>query len=659
MGIVNLKKIIVSAILISLPFQASAAKPLSTAADLRYGVALYHYYQGHYMDALTELLVAEKRGGIKGHGDNPEIMEGGFSLGYGMERHASEIFERLLKENRPLKVRDAAWFYLSKLRYLRQDWNGAKDALDRISRSPAKEIYNEVIAHRVNLAIRQNRLDDAASLLRKQKDKRGWLPYLHYNLGSAYARNQEYETAIQYFEHLKIKEKLKAEHKALYDQAMTAAGYCAVFLKDYNRAIDYFSRVRLTSALSNRALLGYGWAAAELEQYEEALKPWLYLSEKSLLDENALEAMVAVPFAYEKLGSDGLALQHFKTAEQKYNEEIARLDEVIELMDGDTMLQALRIEGSSGLDWLKYAEENKLEPKLSYLADLFAKEAFQSFVQELRDLIAIKNNLINWQKKLEFYDETIANRQRYRNSKEEVLNAGEMTDEMKKLRRYRNYLAKKIDDVVTNEDYFALASEEESELIDRVIRVKKNIELLRETDPFIDESEEMARWYYGLLMWESSENYSDRRWKAQKSLIQLDDVLRDARKNHTNVQDIIKNAPDLDPKQELVIEYRIRLQNQLAEVEEAIANAQFDLSTNIIAILQEQRRKLNIYLGQSRLSIARLYDKANPEVWEAEIEDEPVDETEQPADENSEQEPVPPAESDAPVEEQNSQEVEA
>ena len=49
-------------------------KPKTSVADLRYGVALYHYYQQDYIAALAELMVADTRDGIQGHGDNPELI---------------------------------------------------------------------------------------------------------------------------------------------------------------------------------------------------------------------------------------------------------------------------------------------------------------------------------------------------------------------------------------------------------------------------------------------------------------------------------------------------------------------------------------------------------------------------------------------------------
>ncbi|MDZ4260943.1 MAG: hypothetical protein U1B30_01245, partial [Pseudomonadota bacterium] len=95
-------------------------KPKTSVADLRYGVALYHYYQQDYIAALAELMVADTRDGIQGHGDNPELIAGGVSLAFGMQHHAEGVFNQILQdERRPQSVRDAAWFYLGKLHYTR------------------------------------------------------------------------------------------------------------------------------------------------------------------------------------------------------------------------------------------------------------------------------------------------------------------------------------------------------------------------------------------------------------------------------------------------------------------------------------------------------------------------------------------------------------
>ena len=108
----------------------AAEKPKSEVADLRYGVALYNYYQQEYIPAITELMIADARDGIHGHSNNPELIAGGISLAFGMQKHAEELFSHLLEDNnRPQNVRDAAWFYLGKLQYARGDWQVLPPAL--------------------------------------------------------------------------------------------------------------------------------------------------------------------------------------------------------------------------------------------------------------------------------------------------------------------------------------------------------------------------------------------------------------------------------------------------------------------------------------------------------------------------------------------------
>lgn len=623
MAAVTLRLILALILVLAFTNHASAKdkKKLSAVEDMRYGVALYYYYQGDYMQALTELLIAKERGGIKGHGDNPEIMEGGFSLGYGLERHASDIFERLLENNRSRQSQDAAWFFLSKLRYLRADYAGARVALEKVRDRPNVDIRDEVYAHQINLAIREDDLDSAVTLLRKRNPGKDWEPYLFFNIGAAYSRRGEFDTAIKYFEKLAKEKYPTDELRALYDKAMTSSGYVYLMNEQYEKAIEQFSRVRLTSALSNRALLGYGWAAANLGEFKQALKPWQHLAQSSLVDENSQEALIAVPYAYEKLGSEGLALENFQKAEQLFLQEMARLQSVIDGMGGSQLLDALKIERSSGLDWLKHVRENQVSPQLGYLAELFSREDFQGVVQELRDLVGLREDFLAWEETLEFYDELTVERERGRAQKADELAAQELSLNIKKMKAQRSRLARKIESIAADKDYFALASAEEKDLIDRVLRAQKRIELLRPTDPFLEDNEEAVRRYYGILYFEASENFSDRLWRAIKTLNLLDKTLATVTKNHEKVQFLIDNPQDLDPLQARMQKLDDRLDIMAAQIDLMIDKTQDDLRRQTVDVLYQQRERLNHYIAQSRLSIARLYDKSLQESLQVTVPD--------------------------------------
>lgn len=600
-----------------------ADEPLSAVADLRYGVALYEYYQGEYMEALAELLVAKQRGGVQGHGDNPEIMEGGFALAYGMENYAGDIFERLLEGNRSVEARDAAWFYIARLRYLHEDWAGAQQALEHISKKPEENILNELIVLRINLAIKQNQMPVAEQILDDRKPEQGWLPYVYFNLGSAWARQQNYDAAIEYFNQLGVKQYQRDEHKALYDKAMTAAGYSYLFSGRHEEAISQFTKVRLNSPLSGRALLGYGWAAAEMENFEEALKPWEYLSRSSLIDENSQESLIAVPYAYEKLGAEGLALQKFQSAEARFVTEIATLEDVIANLQGDALLEALRIESNTELNWLKYAEENQLSPQLSYLIHLFSEEEFQQLAQTLRDLLAVQESLYRWQDKLDFYNAMLDEREFNRTEKTNFLAQQQLGSKIAAMEAQRIEMANRIAKISAGNDYFALANEDEADLVERVLRAKERVELLRETDPFIEENGEAVRRYYGLLLWNTSEQFSVRRWRVLKALSELDAILEQVKENYRSIHAIVGDAPDLDPYRVKMSQAQERLARQIVATDRTVENTKNELRNQVVTVLHRQRERLTGYLAQSRLAIARIYDKARNNVNQQSFEDQP------------------------------------
>ncbi len=606
--------------LVSVDAVAKREEPLTAVADLRYGSALYQYYLDDYMSALTELLVAKERRAILGHGDNPEIMEGGLAMGYGMERYASDIFERLLEGNRSVEVRDAAWLYLAKLRYAKQDYPRALGALDNISEEPETIVAEDANALRINVLIHENRIEDAATLLERSQLSERWLPYFYFNLGSAFARNGQYARAVGYFEYLTREAYEKEEFRALYDKAMTASGYAYLFQEQYEQSRKQFSRVRLTSALSNRALLGYGWASAQMGEYEEALKPWLHLSQSKLVDENNQEALLAVPYAYEKMGHEGQALRAYQSAEASFSEELRKIDEVLFALNDEELLAALKIEAEGQLDWMSFAAEKELSPQLTYLIGLFTQDEFHGSVQDLKDLIALRRLLRDWQDRLTFYGAMLDNREGSREEYRAYLESSNIKARIADMRAERAELAERIERIGADKNYFALATGEEADLIERVLRGQRNIDALRESDPFIDEYEESLRRYRGILLWQTSEEFGDRLWQSIKTLNQLDGAIAEVAEVEARVDALMNEAPDLGPWRQQMDDANAELSTLLARIEAAINRNERDLKTRVISILQGQRIRLGNYQAQARLSVARLLDKTLQAHEDAEFE---------------------------------------
>ncbi len=601
-------------------FPAPPEKPLAVLADLRYGTALYEFYQGDYRGALLELMIAEERGGIKGHGERPQIMKGSFSLAYGMEQRASKIFNELLNSStrsdiRP-DIRDTAWFYLAKIRYLNGDWPAVEQALAKISADPPTDIAGGVASLRVNLAIQQNNLDLATHLLMKAQPEASWLPYGYYNLGAAKSRAGNFTAAVDDYIHAATVSET-TDHLTLFDRAMTSAGYSHLLRGDYIQAQANLSRVHLTSPLSNRALLGYGWAAARQNEFAEALSPWQHLADQPLADEYVQEALVAIPFAYEQLGNKGLALEHFQQAEIRFAAELQRLEKFIDELDADRVLNVLSLPATTAFDRFDYMTSDARNaggtaPRMAYLATLFARDDFQVQLQNLRDLTAMRANLRRWHNKLALYNEMLDERERAHHLHVNELARLDLDRQFAHLQTKRDQLAGKIEQIAGQKQYLALASASESALLNRLTTLEASIATLADAGQNTDASRDAQRRYQGLLLWRASEKFDDRLHRLRGQLAELDGVLTDLDASRRRVGELAADG-SIESFRTRITAAKRRLEQQLPAIDMATARARNQVRGQVLRVLQEQQQRLNYYLTQSRLSVARLYDSARVE----------------------------------------------
>lgn len=597
----------------------------STVADLRYGVVLYEYYQDHYFEALSELMVAEQRGGIQGHGDNPALIEGGISLSFGMENKAGNIFTGLLKTDadgehtRPEEVRNAAWYYLGKLRYLRGDWNGAAQSFARIDGRFEQDLLPELESLAINLSLRRGDLQQAEAELKRAGNVQDWLPYLYFNLGNAYARAGQFDRATDYYQKLvnlpisKRPTQLR-EQLALYDKGLTAAGYARLLQQDYQQAIKQFRRVRLDSVHSDRALLGYGWAAAENEDYQLALRPWQALSRRPLIYPAVQEAIIAVPFAYEKLNANGQALASYQNAEVEFERAIQEIGRLMNELNNQNLLQVLDIKEEDSRDWFMLDENNSVAPELTYLTELFSLNQFQGAIQELRDILHMAGQLDTWREKLEAYRYMLDQREINRDRQTQQIAGLDLHNQLAVMQQERDGYQRQLNRIVEQRDYLALvkgsAEGDEKYQAELLADVKANIDRLQAAGEDTTEYEAAYRRYHGLLYWQAAQAFPDNRWRIQRTINQLDQAMEDAQINLARFDREQVEAPDIVPYRQRINTLSARLDEQLQQVNAAAQLAENTLRQQIKAELLKQKKRLQHYLSQARLAVARLYDQA-------------------------------------------------
>lgn len=588
--------------------QAQQPQPLSSVADLRYGVALFHYYQDNYFDALSELMVADQRGGIQGHGDNPALVQGGLKLAFGMQTQARDAFNQLLDAGRPQQVRDTAWFYLGKLQYQQAQWDAAEASFDKVSNQSDPRLATELAAMRLQIWLRTDNYPQALASVSQAGAASTELS--HYNLGVALARRgdavaAQAQLAQVGLQPLASEPQTQKLQRALRDRALTASGYVHLQQGEYPEAEQKFQQVRLTGPYSDRALLGLGWAYASQDQWQKALSPWQALSRQSLQLPSALEAQLALPWAYEQLGADPQALQAFEAAEQTYQRELAAIDSLRQQLSADLLRQAIARDYQQHQSWLALQGPAALKPELAYLAELFARNDFQTRVQALRDLMAMQASLDQWRQRQAIYADLLVQRGDLRARKLAALESAGQLKQAPALTREGETLRHWLATVVSEKDYLALVTDQDS--LDHLARVDQalaNAEALEDAEALAQ-----LRFYRGLLLWQAQEQFSDNLWTQKRQLMALAEGLEALKLRQQSLLQAIEQAPEIQPYQQRMSLLDQRLAAETVAVEQQL-NAESDaLRQQVVAALDDQRKRVKSYLARARLAIARLYDE--------------------------------------------------
>lgn len=614
-------------------------KSKTSVADLRYGVALYHYYQQDYIAALAELMVADTRDGIQGHGDNPELIAGGVSLAFGMQHHAEGVFNQILQdERRPQSVRDAAWFYLGKLHYTRGDWAAAEQSFARVSSEFKPSLRAQMQALQINIRIRNKNYADLTLDNIDADELRSWSPYTFYNLGAAHAREGDFANAQKFFSELAEIDLVdnpmrRKEQWALQDKAYTAIGYSYLAEKKYAAAIREFTKVRLDGVFANQALLGYGWAAVAQEEYDQALRPWQLLRSRSLMYPAVQESLLALPYAYEKLGAQGEAVNAYQAAEELLAREIQLIRDMrATLTEGELLTligseplsaedakKILRFDASQdgaltavvtddGQNWLKLDSTSIIKTRSAYLNELFAKNTFQTAVLDLRDLLRLQTLLQNWLPKLDAYHELLLQKQATRDRQEQLLKQNAIAQQEQKLLAERAALAQQLEHISSSENYMALADEETRALYGRIERGQQTIARMKAAGQDTSDLETRAKMFGGILLWRAAQAYPAQLAAQRSELKTIDASLAQIAKTRQNIVDITATSMDIQPTLARVQVLQKEVNTHLENTNQLITEQSSLLRQQVDRQLAAHEKRLNNYLAQAHLAVARLYD---------------------------------------------------
>ncbi|BFM09910.1 hypothetical protein R50072_00630 [Simiduia litorea] len=615
--ITAVKRTLLAALTVASATSFAADEPLPTSvADLRYGVTLYEYYQANYFTALSELMVAEARGGIQGHKDNPELIAGSIGLAFGMEERAGTTFAKLLDQGRPQVVRDTAWFYLGKLQYHQGDWLGAEQSFSQISAEVDKRLKRELASMRVQVLLRTNDFKGARQLVDGLENLGNWAELINYNMGVSFGREGDAVAAQKYLAEVTstelnanpIEQKLQ---RALRDRAYTASGYVHIQQGEYDAAVAQFQKVRLTGPYSDRALLGLGWAEVSRKNYDKALAPWQTLSEGSLQQSPVLESLLAIPYAYEQLDADVAALSAYESAELIFMRELEKIAGLREALADQFLLNSIRSAASNqNQSWFTLDENVALQPEIAYLTEIFARNDFQTKVQSVRDLLFLQATLKQWAEKQGVYTDLLVLRGQVREQKLANMKSTGLLTQEAELREQAAKLSAWVTAVEKDRDYLALITDEEMldnlEIVDTAI---ENVAGMTASGEDMSEELRQLKFYRGIISWQAQDKFSENLWTQKRNLAELNAELEKLTQTQKSLQKAIDEAPEILPYQQRMSALDQRLAAETVAIEQQLAAEEKALRAQVLKALDEQQIRVKNYLARARLSVARLYDE--------------------------------------------------
>ena len=598
------------------PLVASAAEPDKPSHEIRdphYGDTLFHFFQDHYFTSITSLMVSQKQERVEHHADEAEVLRGGMLLSYGMPRQAGEIFAQLIERGAAPPVRDRAWYFLAKVRYQRGYLAEAEEAFARVEHPLPSPLEDDRILLGANLLMARADYAGAATALAAIEKKSAATRYVRFNLGIALIRAGDPGRGIPILDELGKAGAENEEFRSLRDRANVALGFAALADNHPQAARTFLERVRLKGQQSNKALLGFGWAAASLKEPKLALVPWLELSERGLGDSAALESQIAVPYAYAELGAYGQSLSRYNEAIGAFERENAALDESIAAIRSGRVVDALieRNPGDGEMGWFFALRDLPQLPHPDHLSQVLAQHEFQEAFKNYRDLRFLSKNLAEWKDKLGVFDDMLATRRKAYAERLPAVRERASEIGLEALTKRRDRVAADIDAGESAADGVVFANAREHALLERLAGVMEALKLPGD-EAELARLKDRARLAGGALTWQLAQAWPGRAWEAKKELVTIDEQFAQARQRDAALAEAQREEPArierfagriaaIDPLLQTLMPKVAALGRQQQGVVQDIA----------VAELVQQKERLATYATQARFAVAQLYDRAN------------------------------------------------
>ncbi|MGA2708586.1 MAG: tetratricopeptide repeat protein [Steroidobacteraceae bacterium] len=585
--------------------------PPHAIKDLHYGDVLFYFYQDDYFQAITRLLAAQELHRVPNTEGEAELLLGGLYLSLGEHVEAGRIFDALLAAHTTEAVRNRAWYYLGKVWYERGYLEESERALRKVSNKIDPRINAERYMLLAQLLLRQGRYDDAITLLRAWRGSPSWTAYANFNLGVALVREDRLADAMPFLDSVGRLESRSEEFLALKDKANLALGYALLQGKRAADAKPILERIRIEGPYSSKALLGVGWADANLGEFKRALVPWLALHKRNLLDGAVQESFLAVPYAFSELHADQEAAEYYNSAIDSFDGELQQIDASIEqIRSGNLLDRLLGDDKKDTVTWYWQLQNLPDAPESRYLYALLASNDFQEGLKNYRVLNFMSHNLETWHDSLTAFDDIIDTKQKAYTERVPKADVVLASTDLDGLTRKRVDFESRINEIEQSNDVAALGTPEEQATWARLKAIEDYL-AAHPDDPDLQEMRDKHRLMKGVVYWKLAESFKARVWNERRSVKELAASLKETQKRTLLVQQARQSIPsDNGEYAARVADVRERMDRLRDRLESVAEDQNLFLQSLAVDELERQKQRIETYQVQARYALASIYDRA-------------------------------------------------
>jgi len=589
--------------------------------DLYFGEALYHAYQGEWFDAISKL---DTEIALHYHVDEPEkdtlhyqINEakfdvGDFELYYRMHQRAGRAIKAVIEGNVEDSVRNEAIYRLAKIYFQKDQPENAEHTIERIKGAVPEKVRPELSFLRANIEMALGKNAEAVGILNGLQGEKSLVGFSSYNLGIALIKDGKELEGRKALDRAGQINSNDAATLAIRDKANLVLGERLMADKKYDAAKEVLDRVSLTGPFTNRALLGSGWADASLERFRSALVPWTILSRGRVTDSAVEEAMLAVPYAYGKLGVYSNAAVLYGKALEAFGKEIDKLGaSIASIREGKFLAALVREEIKQDPNWVVRLRELPETPETFYLLDLMASHDFQESLKNYLDLEELRKKLDIWSGDLVAFEDIIGKRKAYYQPLlPEIDKEFRRLDSKMRLRlEQRDRIERRLKAMLTAPHPEYLQTMDERIIGEQIALMERKLKAGGKPVP--EDIDARIKRLRGLLRFNIYTEYDRRFTEAHKHLLDLNNEIDRLKKEYTSfVRTRQAATQSYEGYDERIRAMRSRITAAGEKVGELMRRQGEMLEVMAINELVSRHERLTEYQTKARFAMADSYDRA-------------------------------------------------